>query len=140
LQEFNRPPIELNPFTVTPTGWTLLALYLVWFSWSIFRPASAEEAIVYERQANAAAEQEAAAGLFLREAAGEVTKTILLLHSVLWTHGSSISVSQEGATRTASGLVYKELLPGSGEAPGMEDTVVVHYTGKFVDGSVFDSS
>ena len=41
---------------------------------------------------------------------------------------------------TPSGLKYQELLVGKGESPTNGDKVSVHYTGKLVDGSIFDSS
>jgi FKBP-type peptidyl-prolyl cis-trans isomerase len=50
------------------------------------------------------------------------------------------NATKEGVQTTASGLQYKIIKPGEGEAPGAEDTVVVHYKGTFVDGSQFDSS
>ena len=42
--------------------------------------------------------------------------------------------------RTASGLVYQELVAGTGAQPKATDTVTVHYTGSLIDGEVFDSS
>ena len=45
-----------------------------------------------------------------------------------------------GAFRTASGLVIMPLEQGNGPQPTAEDTVEVHYEGKLVDGTVFDSS
>ena len=39
-----------------------------------------------------------------------------------------------------SGLQYQVLKQGDGPKPKLEDTVAVHYTGRFIDGSVFDSS
>lgn len=39
-----------------------------------------------------------------------------------------------------SGLHYEIVQPGSGAVPKSTDTVKVHYTGKLLDGSVFDSS
>lgn len=42
--------------------------------------------------------------------------------------------------QTASGLVYKITVPGSGEQFKEDDKVKVIYTGKHVDGQVFDSS
>ena len=41
---------------------------------------------------------------------------------------------------TASGLYYEIITEGTGAKPKPTDTVKVHYTGKLVDGTVFDSS
>ena len=46
----------------------------------------------------------------------------------------------EGVTTTASGLRYEVLEPGEGPVPGPNDRVRVHYTGRLIDGTVFDSS
>ena len=47
----------------------------------------------------------------------------------------------KGATTTASGLAYKVINKGNGSAhPAATSTVQVHYTGKLVDGTIFDSS
>ena len=46
----------------------------------------------------------------------------------------------EGMTRLASGLQYKVIKEGAGDSPGLTDTVLVHYAGKFKDGKEFDSS
>lgn len=41
---------------------------------------------------------------------------------------------------TPSGLSYKVVKKGKGATPGKDDRVLVHYTGKTIDGTVFDSS
>lgn len=46
----------------------------------------------------------------------------------------------EGVKTTTSGLQYKVTQEGSGKRPGPTDRVTVHYTGKLIDGTVFDSS
>ncbi|MCK5883102.1 MAG: FKBP-type peptidyl-prolyl cis-trans isomerase [Bacteriovoracaceae bacterium] len=46
----------------------------------------------------------------------------------------------EGVQVTASGLQYKVLENGAGNTPSAESTVEVHYEGKLLDGSIFDSS
>lgn len=53
-----------------------------------------------------------------------------------------VNVDTVGYTTTASGLKYKEVTPGKadGRQPKATDMVKVHYTGKLMDGSVFDSS
>jgi peptidylprolyl isomerase len=43
-------------------------------------------------------------------------------------------------TTTESGLQYRDLVPGTGEAAGTGATVMVHYTGWLEDGTEFDSS
>ena len=43
-------------------------------------------------------------------------------------------------TETASGLQYMVLQEGKGEHPTATSRVTVHYTGKLIDGTVFDSS
>jgi FKBP-type peptidyl-prolyl cis-trans isomerase FkpA len=47
---------------------------------------------------------------------------------------------QPGATKTESGLIYRELTAGTGASPKATDTVKVNYRGTFVNGNEFDSS
>jgi len=48
--------------------------------------------------------------------------------------------SKEGVRTTDTGLQYRILREGSGSQPDGNDSVRVHYTGKLIDGTVFDSS
>lgn len=48
--------------------------------------------------------------------------------------------SAEGVTVTESGVQYKVIKAGDGEKPGPNDEVVVHYSGKLLNGTEFDSS
>jgi FKBP-type peptidyl-prolyl cis-trans isomerase FkpA len=47
---------------------------------------------------------------------------------------------EAGAVKTASGAIVRTVKPGTGETPKDTDRVQVHYTGKLLDGSVFDTS
>ncbi|WP_163778554.1 FKBP-type peptidyl-prolyl cis-trans isomerase [Myxococcus vastator] len=47
---------------------------------------------------------------------------------------------EEGAQKTESGLIYKELTAGTGASPQASDIVKVHYRGTLPDGTEFDSS
>jgi FKBP-type peptidyl-prolyl cis-trans isomerase len=48
--------------------------------------------------------------------------------------------AKEGVQVTASGLQYKVITTGNGVKPKATDTVKVHYVGKLVNGTEFDSS
>ena len=48
--------------------------------------------------------------------------------------------ARPGVKVTASGLQYEVLVNGTGRKPKATDTVMVHYHGTLVDGTVFDSS
>jgi FKBP-type peptidyl-prolyl cis-trans isomerase FkpA len=50
------------------------------------------------------------------------------------------AAAEPGAKKTASGLIYRELKPGTGASPKATDTVRVHYRGTLTDGKEFDSS
>ncbi len=50
------------------------------------------------------------------------------------------NAGKEGVETTESGLQYKVITEGDGATPAAEDQVTVHYTGRLIDGTVFDSS
>ena len=50
------------------------------------------------------------------------------------------AAQQEGAVKTECGLIYRELVAGTGDSPKATDKVKVHYHGTLIDGTVFDSS
>lgn len=70
-----------------------------------------------EKQAAAAEKAESAGLAFLDDAAQDV-----------------------GAVKTESGLVFLETQAGEGASPSATDKVKVHYEGRLIDGSIFDSS
>jgi FKBP-type peptidyl-prolyl cis-trans isomerase FkpA len=75
------------------------------------------DAFAKARAANVASRQKAASTAFLVKAAAE-----------------------PGATKTDSGLIYKEIKAGTGPSPVASDKVTVNYRGTFTDGKEFDSS
>lgn len=50
------------------------------------------------------------------------------------------NATADGVTTTESGLQYKVVTAGTGGSPSATDTVTVHYEGRLLDGTVFDSS
>jgi len=48
--------------------------------------------------------------------------------------------AEDGAITTNSGIVIKEIVPGTGASPTSDSTVKAHYHGTLRDGTVFDSS
>jgi FKBP-type peptidyl-prolyl cis-trans isomerase FkpA len=74
-------------------------------------------ALQHERSARVAEKEKAASTAFLAKAA-----------------------AVPGAVKTESGLIYKELTPGTGESPKASDTVKVNYRGTLTNGTEFDSS
>ena len=50
------------------------------------------------------------------------------------------NAKREGIKVTESGLQYEVLESGKGDSPKASDNVEVHYSGKLIDGTVFDSS
>jgi FKBP-type peptidyl-prolyl cis-trans isomerase FkpA len=50
------------------------------------------------------------------------------------------AAQEPGAVKTASGLVFKTVTPGSGASPKPTDVVAVNYRGTLMDGTEFDAS
>ncbi len=50
------------------------------------------------------------------------------------------NAKKEGVQTTPSGLQYKVIQKGTGKEPSTVENVLVHYTGKLINGKVFDSS
>ena len=67
----------------------------------------------------------------VRAAAAEKTRAKAFLDT---------AATEAGATKTPSGLVYRELNAGTGASPKATDKVKVNYRGTLVNGTEFDSS
>lgn len=50
------------------------------------------------------------------------------------------NAKKEGVKELKGGVQYKVIQEGEGESPELTDTVKVHYTGKLINGTMFDSS
>jgi FKBP-type peptidyl-prolyl cis-trans isomerase FkpA len=50
------------------------------------------------------------------------------------------AAAEQGAKKTASGVIYKEIKAGTGIQAKPTDVVKVHYVGTFIDGKEFDNS
>lgn len=50
------------------------------------------------------------------------------------------NLKKEGVKETGSGLQYKVIREGNGIRPKATDSVTVHYVGRLLDGTIFDSS
>lgn len=50
------------------------------------------------------------------------------------------NISKDGVMQTDSGIQFRVITQGDGASPTAENTVEVHYTGKLLDGTEFDSS
>jgi FKBP-type peptidyl-prolyl cis-trans isomerase FklB len=52
----------------------------------------------------------------------------------------TVNAKEDGVVMLPSGLQYKILKDGNGKKPTVNDSVVCHYHGMLIDGTVFDSS
>jgi len=50
------------------------------------------------------------------------------------------AAAEPGAIKTESGLIYREITPGTGDSPKPTDKVKVNYRGTLINGTEFDSS
>ena len=50
------------------------------------------------------------------------------------------AAAEPGVVKTGSGLIYRDLSPGTGASPTANDVVKVHYRGTLINGTEFDSS
>ena len=50
------------------------------------------------------------------------------------------ATAEKGSVTKPSGLIYKQLKGGAGPSPKATDKVKVHYEGKLINGTIFDSS
>ena len=50
------------------------------------------------------------------------------------------NANRDGVVTLPSGVQYRIITDGDGPKPSATDNVLVHYTGKLLDGTVFDSS
>jgi FKBP-type peptidyl-prolyl cis-trans isomerase len=50
------------------------------------------------------------------------------------------NAEKEGVIQTETGLQYKVIKEGTGKQPAGTDKVRVHYEGRLIDGTIFDSS
>ena len=50
------------------------------------------------------------------------------------------AAKEPGAVKTPAGAIVRTVKPGTGATPQPTDRVEVHYTGKLLDGTVFDTS
>lgn len=93
------------------------------------------EATVEERQAFAARIQQ-----MQRDAAQKAREAAVQENAEAAAAFLAENGQKEGVMTTESGLQYIVVEEGSGEAPAATDQVTVHYTGKLLDGTEFDSS
>jgi FKBP-type peptidyl-prolyl cis-trans isomerase len=76
-----------------------------------------------------------------REPKGNLVFDVELIAIASVAAPADVKAAPSDAKKTASGLAYKVIKPGTGARhPSVASTVTVHYTGWTTDGKMFDSS
>ena len=65
---------------------------------------------------------------------------VALLPLVNAANHQDAAVEEPMPVKTSSGLVYEEIVAGTGRSPTIKDVVRAHYHGTLANGTVFDSS
>lgn len=94
------------------------------------RALKGDSLLLDKEQANKVLQAEAMAAMKKKAAENEKINTAFL----------EKNKTTPGVITTATGLQYKIIKEGTGSKPTVEQKVKVHYTGKLLDGKVFDSS
>lgn len=76
------------------------------------------------------------AGMGCNKDEGCTEKTVASETGTMQTFASANSIT---TTTHSSGILYQIINPGSGARPTLSSTVSVKYTGKLMDGTIFDS-
>lgn len=79
-------------------------------------------------------------GVILVTAAFAAACTAGFTHPREVTYAPRLEVDLDAMTETESGLFYRAISEGTGEAAGRGDEVTIHYAGLLPDGTLFDSS
>lgn len=83
----------------------------------------------------------------------KMTRALFLLNLLLITLGLTLAgttpegiawlatkKTEDGVVERPSGLLYKEIRPGTGKTPTIDSPCSCHYAGRLIDGTEFDSS
>ncbi len=100
-------------------------------NWDIFR--SAVESVMKNGDTNL---------LIPKEMENQIAMTYLneVKYGENKTKGAEYIKNNAKSYKSVDGIYVKEIAKGNGVKPQITDTVMVHYTGKYTDGKVFDSS